>query len=134
MAVDAFEFAMSPTLRCFGPPPNRDGLVCGRPAKWERPPRHELAGTLFCDQHRQPGDVPIAPDTIYRRVQIDAEVLFAATSLARGNAHAEALAQLERAVLLAGGLVSGSEITSVTGRQAPPRGLSFETRRQRDQR
>lgn len=113
------EFFLSPPLRCFGPPADRVSLVCGKRACWERPPVHEVAGSFFCDEHRRPGDVPIAPDAVYRRVQVECEVFFAATSFVRGGAHSEALAQLERAVLAAGGVIAGSGVTSVTGRQAP---------------
>jgi hypothetical protein len=75
---------------------------------------------FFCELHRQPGDVPIAPPFIFRRVAVTLEVLFAGTSSNATLAQIEAVSRLEQAVQAAGGVINLHSARSTVGRYVAP--------------
>jgi hypothetical protein len=118
--ADVARFLARPPLRCCSAEPTSESLVCGAPAAWRRPTCNGSPAAYFCDAHQEPGDVPIAGDTLFRRVSVTCEISFAGVSANPGIARAEALARLELAVERAGGMLNLHTMTDALGRHEPP--------------
>ena len=113
------KFYVRPRLRCCQPKFDPARVICGEPARWRRPAPAGTVDCYFCPEHAAHGDVPIAGVTLFRRVQIVAEVTFAGVSAMPALARAEALARLERAVEEAGGMLNLHAMTDVIGSHEP---------------
>jgi hypothetical protein len=110
----------TPPPRCFYRGESAVGVICGELAAWVRPGREWFDTTYFCDQHRGPNDLEIPSVHPIRRVRFSAICLFASASNNATLAHTEALARLETAVQLAGGLLDVEDVNSTWGKSTPP--------------
>jgi hypothetical protein len=104
--------AIAPPVRCFYRGNHGCGSVCGQLATHARPGRDWFGTEYFCEQHSVPGDAPIQPEHVFRRVRIFCDVLFAGVSTAAPMSHAEAVGRLEAAVREAGGALDVHEVRS----------------------
>ena len=120
MSLDSSVFTVCPPFRCFGQPSHLRGEVCCRPAAWTRPTRLDVAPTFFCDRCKQPTDVPIVGDELFRRVTVTLDVMFASVSLLPAAAHTEAVARLDALLRPHGGVICLHGVTSQVGRYTPP--------------
>jgi len=116
---DCPAFLVNPLRRCFGQGENRFENICTKPAAWMRQNVHGELPAFFCDDCHRPGDEPLAPDALYRRVSVKIEVLVAGVGYTPGLAHAEAVALVERALAGTGGMLNLVAVASTIGRQAP---------------
>lgn len=119
-------FSVIPSLRCYQLDLESPFRVCGGIATVMRPMVLKDAGGFFCARHARPGDLPISPDALFRRVCLIVEIQLAGISLLRAIAHAEAVERIERAVTAAGGVLNWHSVLSTVGRAslpaAPPQG------------
>lgn len=119
---DVAHFTIRPPLRCFGPDPSSASSICGEFAQWFRSgPTFDRTG-FFCRFHRLSIDIKIPDEALFRRVHINAELLFAAVSWMPSIAHAEAVRLLNQGVGQVGGLVNLHTVSSAVGRWTPPAG------------
>lgn len=113
-------FTVRPRLRCFGRSASSTGLRCGKPAAWMSALPVDGEYLYRCQDCRENGDTPIPVDPVFRRVQVELEVLISAAALKHGPAVREALDALEAAITQAGGVLNLHEARSVIGRYSPP--------------
>lgn len=116
--------SIAPPPRCHYRDELHPGYVCGELATCVRPGRDWFNPEYFCDRHKQPADVPIPAEHVFRRVVLEVKVLFAGTHINAPIAQAEAVARLERAVVAIGGLVEVEGARSYVVKspaQTPPR-------------
>lgn len=119
------QFVVVPPMRCADRSPDPLSPPCARRATWERSSKSGGMSEFRCELHRRPGDVPIAPGLLFRRVSVQLEVLLAATSESPNVAHTEAVELLRGEIERIGGVVSLVSVTSLVGQGAsstPSRG------------
>lgn len=75
--------------------------------------------SFYCVEHSRAGDEAIPDDAIFRLVAVTLEVRMCGTGRTPGIAHAEAIAQLERALEAAGGVINLHACRSLLARQEP---------------
>lgn len=113
-------FHVRPVVRCFYQDPDSPFGVCGSEARWERRSAAGRPSSFYCDVHRGVSDAPIAGDLVLRRVSVQMEVIYAATSPIESGAKAEAVARLEAAARASGGTCSIMAVNSQVGRFPAP--------------
>ena len=114
--------AIAPPPRCFSRGIDRCGPVCGELASHMRRGRDWFNTEYFCGQHAAPGDEPIPPEHIFRRVRVFCDVYFAGVAVSAPVSHTEAVARLEAAVRAAGGAIEVHEVRSHVVQSAPQTG------------
>lgn len=110
--------SIAPPLRCYFRPKIPGAPICGEFAHWMRPGNHWFDPEYFCDQHREPIDVLVPAEHVFRRVRFELQVLVSAAALNVTPAHTEALARLEAAVRAAGGVLDVQAVRSVVVRSS----------------
>lgn len=116
---DLVTFTVRPPLRCFGRWPFARGIVCAKPAAWMRPPINGACAQFFCDRCRQPSDVPIASDAMFRRLTVSLDVMYAACELLPAAAEEEATDRLWKLIEPSGGLICIHGAVHQVGRWQP---------------
>lgn len=126
--ADVAAFGFPTPLRCYARRRDRPGLVCGERAIWVRPPTPGALPQYFCDAHRHPTDEPIPANPVYRRVHVNAEIIFAGVDLTIGGAEAEVLELIRLVIQKAGGQFSPLSARSLIGQHTPPSRAGVERR------
>jgi hypothetical protein len=118
--ADVPVFQVRPPLRCCRQVPDSPYGVCGELASWERSPAAGSLSSFYCDEHRAMTDRPIGGSVVFRRVSLQVEVSFAATSPTPNAAQLEAFARLEAAARAVGAIVGVHAASTLVGRYDGP--------------
>lgn len=113
---DVAIYMIRPPVRCFGLLKNSSRSRCGKAAEWHRQSGNGELLEFYCDDCRAPGDQPLRPDALFRRVSVFAEILFTGASTERTAAHAEVMARLESALAAIGAVLNVHGVSSNIGR------------------
>lgn len=129
--ADVPMFAVCPPLRCGFPVDPLNFAFCGELAYWQRPGGEFDPVRFFCQKHRLAGDEPIPEYTMFRRITLTIDVVFAGVTLRQREAELEAFGRLQALLEAHGGLVNLHQVRSDVGRRRPER-RAEEERRQRE--
>ncbi len=117
---DVARFISCPPLRCGATVPVPERPVCGRLAHWVADPPSGPLPVFHCAVHRGASDRLVELPVIVRRISLSAVVLFAGAGHTPAVARTDAVARLEEAVALAGGVLDVLNCTDALGRYEAP--------------
>jgi hypothetical protein len=117
--VDVPRVTVRPLVMCCCRWDDGTTEYCRVPAVRMRRTPGEPAPQFFCVYHASPTDELLTDDAIFRLVSITMEVRLCGVSETPGVAHAEALARLEQAIRLAGGVINLHACRSMLVRAEP---------------
>lgn len=113
-------FRVRVPVRCFARAQKPSGLlICGAEAHWQRAGVNGR-GSFVCDEHRQPGDQPIAFPAHIPRLSVVVELVVAGASWNPGHAKAEAVERLIAAAGSVGAVLNLHSVLFTAGRYEPP--------------
>jgi len=109
-------FSVTPPMRCFSSVGGPLARKCGELATKRRRGGRWFTDTFHCDQHGEPTDTDLTGEFVVRRVRVSCDVLLAGVDERGDVAQGEAVARLEAAVRLAGGILEVNRALSTIGR------------------
>jgi hypothetical protein len=109
-------FAVTPPVRCFSSVGGPQSRKCGELATKRRRGGRWFSDSFHCDQHAESTDVDLSGEFVVRRVRVSCDVLLAGVDERGDVAQGEAVARLEAAIRLAGGVLEVSKAGSTVGR------------------
>jgi hypothetical protein len=109
-------FTVTPPMRCFSSVGGPLSRKCGELATKRRRGHGWFTDTFHCDHHAAPGDADLSGEFVVRRVRVSCDVLLTGVDERGDVAQGEAVARLEAAVRLAGGVLEVSKAVSTVGR------------------